>query len=172
MIASNQIKFKGMNSELLASAIMYFEDFIAIMHKGLSQAGFSSFDAFSAIEITLASLTQSKGLEEVLVSLTDTLARSANSDFIIQKVTEFYKAMHNKEPEEMVNLIKYEGKYDKNHAELIIIFLNHLTANFLKIAKHEKSSLKSTDIENTQFTRLLSVIFDKAFEKTLAELKH
>ena len=65
----------------------------------------------------------------------------------------------------------YNGEYTNHQAALIVIFLNHLAANFLKIAKKEKSKLTSSDIGNVKFTKLLSTIFDKAFEKTLSELK-
>lgn len=172
MALSNKINFQEIKSELLASAIMYFEDFIAIMHTNLSQAGFSSFDAFSIIEITIASVTQSKKLQDVISSLKLTLKHSSNTDIVIEKVSEFYQLEHTKDADQIMKLINYEGKYTKHHAELIIIFIHHLSANFVKFARLEKSALKSSDIENTKFAKLLSVIFDKAFEKTLGELKH
>lgn len=172
MALSNKINFQDMQSELLASAIMYFEDFIAVMHTNLSQAGFSSFDAFSIIEITIASIAQSTKLQDVISSLKETLKHSSNADTIIAKVSEFHQLEHTKDADQIMKLISYDGEYTKHSAELIIIFLHHLCANFVKFVHLEKSVLKSSDIEKTKFAKLLSIIFDKAFEKTLSELKH
>lgn len=172
MALSNKINFQDIQSELLASAIMYFEDFIAILHTNLSQEGYSSFDAFSIIEITIASITQTTKLQNVISSLKLTLKHSSNKDIIIAKVSEFHQLGDIKDVKQIMKLINYDGEYTKHSAELIIIFLHHLCANFVKFVHLEKSALKSSDIEKIKFAKLLSIIFDKAFEKTLSELKH
>ena len=168
---SNKINFQNVDSDLLAAGIMYFEDYIAILHKNLIESDFANFDAFSIIEIITTTLLQDKNLDSIEASIKESVKPSEQLDNILLSVSEFHKILHDTDGKVTVRILKQQKKYPWNAIALIIMFLNHLAVNFLRILNTEKSKLTAAEIDKTKFTQLLSVIFDQAFEKTLSELK-
>lgn len=172
MNITNKINFQSVDSDLLAAGIMYFEDYIATMHKNLKESGFDSFDAFSVIEITTTTLLQDKNLNAIESSIRESIPKSKQLDNILAVVGEFHKILHDSNGSATITILEQKGDYDWEDVALIIMFLNHLAVNFLRILENEKSKLTAGEIDQTKFTQLLALIFDSAFEKTLAELKN
>jgi len=172
MSISNKINFQSVNSDLLAAGIMYFEDYIATMHKNLKESGFDSFDAFSVIEITTTTLLKDKELGAIEESIRESIPSSKQLYNILAVVSEFHKILHDRDGSDTTKILQQKGEYDWEDIALIIMFLNHLAINFLRILETEKAKLTAGEIDQTRFTKLLSLIFDSAFEKTLAELKN
>lgn len=163
--------FGNADSDLLASGTMYFEDFIICLHTNFTDSQIKALDAFSLIEITTNAILHDMHVDNVIESLRFTLSRDAEMQTLTKKIRQFHAVLNSSDTDEVAKHIKYTGKFGQHEHHLIVIFLNHLTVNFLKILTKEKGKINSSNFTQVNFARLLSAIFDEAFEKTLNELR-
>ena len=128
---SNKINFQNVDSDLLAAGILYFEDYIATLHKNLIEADFANFDAFSIIEIITTTLLEDKNSASIEASIKESVKPSTQLDNILLAVSEFHKILHDTDGKATTRILKQQKEYSLNAIALIIMFLNHFLYHYL-----------------------------------------